>query len=88
VRHALTLVPEVVVLMRLAFLEGVRRSDLIDEKLQSVMVFRDRLPMMHRHDWTGPRSTSAMAFAWMTFSPAPMGSTILRRISWKDHKEG
>ena len=87
VRHALTLVPDVLVLMRLAFLEGVRRSDLIDDKLQSVMVFRERLPMMHRWNYEGPRSTSAMAFAWMWFTSAPMGSTILRRISWKERKQ-
>ena len=49
VRHALTLVPRVVFLLRLAFLEGVGRSDVIDGgQLARVYVFRNRLPMMDR----------------------------------------
>ena len=31
VRHALTLVPRVIMLLRLAFLEGTGRSDILDE---------------------------------------------------------
>ena len=83
VRHALTLVPDVIMLMRLAFLEGTTRSDIIDHHLQNVLVFRDRLPMMHRWEYEGPRSTSAMAFAWMRFAREKQGPTVMRRISWK-----
>lgn len=83
VRKALELCPKVYMLMRLAFLEGVTRSDLIDGgKLARVLVFRNRLPLMHRHGWEGNRSTSTMAFAWFVFSDSHKGPTELHRISW------
>jgi len=49
VEHGLRLVPVVVMLLRLAFLESERRSAILDHgQLACVHVFRDRLPMMHR----------------------------------------
>jgi hypothetical protein len=84
VRHALTLCPTVIMLLRLAFLEGTRRSDILDGgKLASVYVFRNRLPMMHRDGWEGERSTSATAFAWYVWSRHWNGPTHVRRISWE-----
>lgn len=89
VRHGLALVPKVALLMRLAFLEGRGRSDILDGgRLARVLVFRDRLPMMHRHNWTGPRSTSAMAFCWCIWDADHAGPTQLSRISWRDHQQG
>lgn len=85
VRHGLTLAPDVYVLMRLAFLEGTKRSDILDGHLARVYVFRDRLPMMHRDGWEGPRSTSAMAFCWMKFQLHKPHETVLSRISWREH---
>lgn len=86
VRHALELVPDVLVLMRLAFLEGQRRSDILDHHLQRVHVFKDRLPMMHRDGWAGPRSTSAIAFCWMRFARERMGPPTINRISWRERR--
>jgi hypothetical protein len=49
VRHALELCPYVVMLLRLAFLESVRRSDILDDgRLARVYPFKNRPPMMHR----------------------------------------
>ena len=71
VEHALDLCPRVIMLARLAFLESVRRTAILEHRgLVRVHVFRDRLPMMHRDGWTGRRNTSAMAFAWLSGSGA------------------
>jgi hypothetical protein len=64
VRHALDLVPHVHLLLRLAFLESVRRTDILERRgLCAVHVFRNRLPFMHRDGWSGPRASSAIPFA-------------------------
>lgn len=82
--HALHLAPKVVMLMRLAFLESEGRSPIIDGGyLARVHVFRNRLPMMHRAGWDGPKSTNTMAFAWMVWDRSHRGSTTLHRISWE-----
>jgi predicted nucleic acid-binding Zn ribbon protein len=64
--HALTLCPRAYLLLRLAFLESRRRSELLESgQLARVLVFRERLPMMHRAGWSGPKVKSdALAFAW------------------------
>src|SRR5262245_48994019 len=63
--HAVDLVPEVFLLLRLAFLESARRTDLLEHRgLHRVLIFRKRLPMMHRDGWSGPRASSAIPFAW------------------------
>ena len=52
--------PRVVMLLRLAFLESKRRSGILDGgQLARVHVFRNRLPMMHRAGWAGPKASSA-----------------------------
>ncbi len=86
VRHGLQLCDTVVMLLRLAFLEGAQRSDLIDRHLDRVWVGRERLPMMHRPGWDGPIITeSAMPYAWFVFRKAPRNRPIrLQRMSWRD----
>ena len=82
--HALVLVPKVYMLLRLAFLEGSRRSALLDTgALARVHVFRNRLPRMHRDGWGGPQASSSIAFAWMVWDRAHTGPTELHRISWE-----
>jgi hypothetical protein len=84
VRKALLLVPRVVMLLRLAFIEGQGRSDVLDGgRLARVHVFRNRLPMMHRNTWEGAETSSAMAFAWFVWERDHRGPTELRRISWR-----
>ena len=83
VRKALDLCPHVVMLMRLAFLEGVGRSDILDGgKLARVHIFRNRLPLMHRDGWEGNKSTNTMAFAWFIWDDSHSWPTELHRISW------
>jgi hypothetical protein len=84
VAKALQLVPKVVMLLRLAFLESERRRPIIDTgDLARVYVFRNRLPMMHREGWTGPRASSAVCFAWFVWERGHAGPTVRRRISWE-----
>jgi hypothetical protein len=81
VRHALDLAPEVYMLLRLAFLESAKRTDILERRgLRAVHVFRKRLPMMHRDGWAGPRASSAIAFAWFCFSRGHNGPTTIDRI--------
>ena len=85
VAHALDICPRVYMLLRLAFLESQRRTDVLERRgLARVHVFRNRLPMMHRDGWGGPRiKTGAMAFAWFVWCREHSGPTELRRISWE-----
>jgi hypothetical protein len=84
VDHALTLCPRVIMLCRLAFLESECRSEILDVgTLAAVHVFRNRLPMMHRDGWSGPRASSAMPFAWFVWDRNHQGPTTLDRISWR-----
>jgi hypothetical protein len=79
--RAIRLVPHVCLLLRLAFLESVRRSELLEHSgLRAVHVFRRRLPRMHRVGWTGPRASSSVAFAWFCWSAGHIGPPIITRI--------
>lgn len=85
VEKGLELVPRVVMLLRLAFLESERRSNILDEGLLArVHVFKNRLPMMHRDGWAGPRAGSAVAFAWFVWQRDYAGPATINRISWRD----
>jgi hypothetical protein len=80
-QHALDLAPRVYLLCRLAFLETVRRTDILEHRgLARIHVFRKRLPMMHRDGWTGKRSSSAICFAWFCWSRGHRGPTVVDRI--------
>ena len=84
VAHALELSPLVIMLLRLAFLESERRCGILEGRgLARVHVFRKRLPMMHRDQWTGRKANSGMAFAWMVWERSHTGPTIIDRISWE-----
>jgi hypothetical protein len=79
--HALALVPDVFLLLRLAFIESVRRTALLEHSgLRAVHVFRRRLPRMHRDGWRGPRASSSMCFAWFCWRRGYRGPVILDRI--------
>jgi len=86
--HALELCPNVVMLLRLAFLESERRSPILDGAgLRRVFVFRKRLPMMHRDGWEGRKANSGMAFAWFNWQRGYRGHPIMQRISWDDERD-
>jgi hypothetical protein len=81
VEVALKRAPLVIMLLRLAFLESQRRTDILENSgLARVHVFRKRLPMMHRHLWTGPKASSAMPFAWFVWERGYDGPTTIDRI--------
>ena len=85
VTHGLKLCPRITVLLRLAFLESERRTPLFDRGvLARVHLFKDRLPFMHRHGWTGRRASSAICFAWFVFDRNHQGPATLNRISRKE----
>ena len=83
VLKARELTPKVVMFLRLGFLESERRRNILElGDLARVYVFRNRLPMMHRSGWTGPRASSATAYAWFVWDRAHSGPTVIHRISW------
>ncbi len=84
VRIGLKLCPKVILLLRLVFLESVGRSDILDTGvLARVHVFIERLPMMHRDKYEGPKNTSTVAYGWFVFDRNHHGPATLNRISWK-----
>jgi hypothetical protein len=83
VAKALDLVPWVAMLLRLAFLEAQRPSGILDDgRLRCVHVFKNRLPMLHRDGWAGPKASSSVAFAWFVWDREHRGPATLNRISW------
>jgi len=90
IRHGLGLGCKVVVLLRLIYMEGARKSDLIDEHLVRVLVGRERLPMMHREGYEGKKlDKSGVPFAWFVFYPTPHHEScgfIVKRMSWYGHQ--
>lgn len=84
VEHARKLCPKVIMLLRLAFYESERRSNILDAgDLARVLVFRKRLPQMHRAGWEGPKANSGMCFAWFVWDAEHKGDTVFKRISWE-----
>ena len=82
--HALELTPCVVMLLRLAFYESVRRTPILESgHLARIHAFRNRLAMMHRAGWQGPRASSSIPFAWFCWDRNHVGSTTIDGLSWR-----
>ena len=90
--HALKMCPYVAALLRLTFLEagnektemGRARLWCLDRgHLARVLVFKERLPFMHREGWQGNRTTSTTCYAWFVFDGDHRGDPTIKRISWK-----
>lgn len=82
VRHALALgARRVAMLLRLAFLEGVSRSDIVDRGggLARVHVFRERITMAPKG--VELKNPGAVAFAWFVWERGHDGLAVLNRIS-------
>jgi hypothetical protein len=79
VTHGLTLVPLVIVLERIQFLES-RVEFWAAGKLARIHFFQNRVPRMHRADWTGKRASGGMTLAWFAFTRDHDGSTP--RLDW------
>jgi hypothetical protein len=81
VRHALSLVPRVVMLLRLDFLEGETRCDILESgNLARVYVFRNRVPF-RRDGWE--KSGNKIAFAWFEWDRDHCGPPVIERISYE-----
>ncbi len=92
--HAIDLVPKVYMLMRVAFLEGLRWYESghanckgLGNHLARVWVFAPRLDMMHRADWDGPKANSGMAFAWFVFMRDSRKTRGPARLGWLNPKD-
>lgn len=88
VDRAVAMAPYVALLCRLAFLESEGRMNWWKRVgLRRVHLIAERLPMMHRHGYEGPKlSNAGMCFAWFIFEPGkrPINQVPIRWISWKD----
>lgn len=83
--HAIKLCPKVYLLLRLTFQESIRRTPILEGgSFARVHVFRERLPMMHRAGWQGPRATNPTAYAWFIWDRAHKGDPTFHRISARD----
>jgi hypothetical protein len=51
-------------------------------------VFRNRIPMMHRDGWAGPRASSAMPFAWFVWDRDHRGPPTISRLSTQPNQKG
>lgn len=87
VERAVSLSPYVALLCRLAFLESEGRMTWFPRVgLRRVHVIGERLPMMHRHGYEGPKlSNAGMCFCWFIFarSERQAKSVPVRWVSWK-----
>ena len=80
-RHGLKLVPKVLLLERIEFLESEDRTDVIEGGgLARVLVFADRVRRMHKAGWNGKRSLPAMCLAWFVFERGYPLQPVLKRI--------
>jgi hypothetical protein len=85
---ALSIVPYVAILARIAFLEGIERKGLFAHSPPArVHVSSRRLPTMHRDGWEGTKVGSAMCFAWFVWDRAHAGEPVIRWFDWKDHAQ-
>jgi len=83
VRHALTLVYEVVIFEKLTFFESARRADLFcpGGGLFAIYAFAHRLPMIHRDSWAGKRqNNSSILYAFFHWRADYAGKATITRI--------
>ena len=72
VAHALDLAPRVILLAPLGLMASAGRTDIL-RGLARIHVFRERLPMMHRDGWTGPKASNAINHTWFVWSRGHLG---------------
>jgi hypothetical protein len=77
----------VALLLRTNFLETISRLEFFRRHPPSrVWISSRRLPMMHRHGWTGPRSTSNTCHAWFVWDRRAGPGCRVGWFDWKDCK--
>jgi len=56
----------------LGLMASAGRTDIL-RGLARIHVFRERLPMMHRDGWTGPKASNAINHTWFVWSRGHLG---------------
>jgi hypothetical protein len=85
-QKALSEAPYVALLLRTNFLEAIHRLPFFRTSPPSrIWISSRRLPMMHRHDWTGPRAGSNTCHAWFIWDRASPDRRILNWFDWREH---
>lgn len=78
-------VPYLALLLRTNFLESTARLPFFRKHQPArIWISSRRLPMMHRHGWTGPRAPSNTCFAWFIWDAR---SEQKRTVDWFDWKQ-
>lgn len=70
---------DVIFLLRLAFLEGKspgRRILMDNGFLNTVYLFADRVPKMHRENYDGKKSGNVVAYAWFHWHPSVVDGKV------------
>jgi hypothetical protein len=71
-------------LLRTNFLESTRRLPFFREHPPArVWISSRRLPMMHRHGWSGKRAGSNVAYAWFIWDEASADCCRLNWFDWR-----
>jgi hypothetical protein len=86
-QKAVAEVPYVALLLRTNFLESVGRLPFFRRTPPArIWVSSRRLPMMHRHGWTGPRASSNTCHSWVVWSTAAARQTVVDWFDWREHQ--
>jgi hypothetical protein len=81
---ALREVPYLALLLRTNFLESMARLAFFRQHQPArIWISSRRLPMMHRHGWSGPRAPSNTCFAWFVWDARSAQKRIVDWFDWK-----
>lgn len=84
-KKALSEVPYLALLLRTNFLESQDRLPFFRQHPPArIWISSRRLPMMHRHNWTGPEAPSNICYAWFIWDDNAKQKRILDWFDWGD----
>jgi hypothetical protein len=82
---ALREVPYLALLLRTNFLESKKRLPFFRRHPPArIWISSRRLPMMHRHDWQGKRSSSNTCYAWFVWDARSPQKRLVDWFDWQD----
>lgn len=83
-QKALMEVPYLALLLRTNFLESTARLPFFRANPPArLWISSRRLPMMHRHNWEGPRAPSNTCFCWFVWDANAEHKCIVNWFDWK-----
>jgi len=83
---AISEVPFVALLLRTNFLESTSRLPFFrNHPPARIWISSRRLPMMHRHGWTGPEAPSNTCHAWFVWDSHSERKRELNWFDWQDY---